>query len=70
MKKQQNMYGKSLATNIAIFSEQGGYIAYQHKEYCGMGLIFDKERQMYVYASVQDGIDFYPELVFDSQKNL
>ncbi len=69
MKQSTSNYGNSLATNVAIFLDKGGYIAYQHKEYCGMGFIFDKEKQVYVYGSVQDGVDFYPELVFEDRKS-
>jgi hypothetical protein len=71
MKKQKNdttPYGVSLATNVAIFLKNGGYIANSHRDYCGMGLIFDATRDCYVYGSVQDGVDVYPEKVFDSQK--
>ncbi len=68
MKKNYSNYGNSLATNVAIFLQNGGYIAYDHRDYCGMGFIFDKEKQVFVYGSVYDGRFFYPELVFETQK--
>ncbi|TAF66018.1 MAG: hypothetical protein EAZ55_07325 [Cytophagales bacterium] len=69
MKKGNNTYGNSLATNVAIYLEKGGVIAYAHRDYCGMGLIYDAEKQKFAYCSVQDGQGFYPEKVFDNRKD-
>ncbi|HAI75836.1 MAG TPA: hypothetical protein DCM08_06270 [Microscillaceae bacterium] len=68
-KTNPNTYGNSLATNVAVYLEKGGVVAYAHRDYCGMGLIYDADKQKFVYGSVFDGNNFYPEKVFDNRKD-
>jgi hypothetical protein len=47
------LIGAALAGQVATRLEQGKTLAYDHPEYCGMGLQFVDG--MFVYAEVQDG---------------
>lgn len=66
---QTKPYGTAVAQKVANYLENGGFIAYSHREYCGMGLIYDSKVKKYVYGSVQDGVNFYPENVFQNAKD-
>ncbi len=46
-------YGASLAHAVATLLRRGVPIAYEHRDYCGMGLVF--EDGAYVYGSFYDG---------------
>lgn len=47
------LIGTALAEQVATRLEQGVTLAFDHPEYCGMGLQFVDG--VYVYAEVQDG---------------
>jgi hypothetical protein len=59
-------YGDSLAENVAVYLQNGKCLTYEHKEYCGTGLIF--EDNVYYYCEVYDGSTFREILAFDTKK--
>ncbi|MBK6529176.1 MAG: hypothetical protein IPF99_06195 [Deltaproteobacteria bacterium] len=46
-------YGVALARAVAGVLRRGVAIAHQHRDYCGMGLVFDDGA--YLYGSIYDG---------------
>ena len=46
--------GTALANLVADRLERGSILAYQHRDYCGVGLRFGEQR--YIYGEVNDGV--------------
>jgi len=68
-KHDKTLYGEALAHKVADFLERGGLIAYDHRDYCGMGLIYDIDKKKFAYCNVNDGAGFYVEQGFDTAKS-
>lgn len=47
-------YGRALAEKVATYLLSGKNIAYQHRDYCGMGLAYDPAKKKFAYGLVQD----------------
>lgn len=60
-------YGAALARAVAGALRRGVAIAYQHRDYCGMGLVFDGGA--YLYGSIYDGQMQEVSARFDSERD-
>ena len=59
-------YGNEIAQNVADFLEKNGFIAYNHRDYCGMALI--QEEDVYYYCFCNDGTLFFAVKTFNDKK--
>ena len=61
-KRDNNLYGAELAKKVSqkIFDNPTSGVFFSHRDYCGMGIQFIKEKQLAIYAAVCDGQ--FPEL--------
>lgn len=64
-KDDDTPYGELLAQKVATYLEQGNVIAYDHKEYCGMGFAYWKE--IFYYGFVEDGYYLSATQKFESK---
>jgi len=58
-------YGLDLAERVAGKLESNQNMIYEHRDYCGKGLVF-KENQ-FLYVSVYDGYSFFDEVTFGTR---
>ena len=58
-------YGTLLSTKVAQNLLAQRPILYNHRDYCGMGLAYDKDNNKYAYGSVYDGCLMSVEKSFD-----
>ncbi len=65
-KNDSKAYGNSLAENVAVALMNGKCICYSHREYCGMGLIYENE--VFYYCEVTDGCNFWEQQSFQNKK--
>lgn len=66
VKNDRKPYGNSLAENVAIALMNGKCICYVHREYCGMGLIYEDD--IFYYCEVTDGCNFWEHQSFPNKK--
>jgi hypothetical protein len=60
-------YGNEIAEKVSDFLEKNGFIAYNHRDYCGMAFI--QEEDIYYYCTCHDGVTFYAEKAFNDKKS-
>lgn len=60
-------YGRDLATRVAAALVSGKKIMNDHRDYCGLGLLY--EDRAYQYVIVADGAPVETRLRFDTQKD-